>query len=206
MKKIIAYIIFAISCVVIVVAFVTATTYYQLVAATLLYPLVAYFWITLFPRKTRKINAPIQTTAPASEVVASTIESSNSDIADLDKRDFLKLIGAAGFSFFLFSLFTRKAEPLFYGKGSGLDSTSLLDSDGKKINPAEKKPFDGFQICEIDDNAIAYYGFTNKEGEWVIMREDTDTASFRYAKGASDFPSNWQNRENISYDYFHNLY
>ena len=117
------------------------------------------------------------------------------EVADIDKRAFLKLIGATGISFFLFSLLGRRVEVPFFGRA--------VESG---TNPVEGQPTDGYKISEIDDNTITYYGFTNKDGAWLIMREDTEASSFRYVKGDLEFSGNWSNRENLKYDYFHEVF
>lgn len=129
-------------------------------------------------------------------------------IADIDKRVFLKLIGGVGLSLFIFSLFNKKAETLFFKNAPGVitGTVALEDGTGKKIDPARNQPTDGFSIAEIDDSIITYYGFTNKDGAWFVTREDTETGSFRYARGESNFPHNWTNRENLKYDYFNNVF
>src|SRR4029078_12030438 len=99
-----------------------------------------------------------------------------------DKRAFLKLIGVAGVSVFLFSIFSKRGQIPFFGKMAGSDTVSLKDSKGKTIDPAQSQPLVCFQISEIDDGVVAYYGFINKSGAWFIMREDTESSSFRYAK------------------------
>ena len=217
MRKILTYCSFIIACLLVAAAFMTATTYIQLAVAILLYPLLVLFAFKTFPRKTRGYpsekpltdSAPVKPTEialPAGRQAGSTkIESV--DITDIDKRAFLKLIGGAGFSLFLFSIFNKKAEGLFPGiapAGPGL--TLLKDSAGNKIDPAQSQPTDGYRISEIDDNIITFYGFTNKDGAWFVMKEDTDTGSFRYSRGNGNFPGSWENRENLKYDYFSNVF
>lgn len=203
MKKFLTFITFIAAGIAIAVTFLTSTTYIQLVIATLLYPPLAYFAFALFPRKNRTITAstPIVDAQQVSEPVRGTV-----DIVDIDKRAFLKLIGAAGLSFFLFSLFSRRAESLFLGRAADSGVTLLKNPEGKEIYPAEQQPTDGYQISEIDDDIIAYYGFTNKEGQWIIMKQDANDNSFRYVKGSDGFPNNWGNRKNLTYEYFYNIF
>jgi hypothetical protein len=114
------------------------------------------------------------------------------------------MLGAAGISYFLFSIFSKRSGPLLFGKGS--ETSILKDGDGNKIDPAERQPTDGYRISEIDDNYTSYYGFTDKDGAWYIMKEDPDDGSFRYIKGKTSFDNNWASRENLNYDYFHNVF
>lgn len=202
MRKFLVILIFIVASLVTAVVFVTATSYTQLVLACLFYPPIAYFIFMFFPRKPKTIAVAQQPTAAATiQPVAAAEETVG--IVDTDKRAFLKLIGAAGLSLFLFSIFNRRAEGLFFGKAG---TTSLEDIDGNKISPAERQPTDGYQICEIDDTYTAYYGFINKEGAWYIMKQDPDTGSVRYVRGDANFPDSWNTRENLSYDYFSTVF
>lgn len=209
MRKTLTYSSIAIASLLVALVFVTSKTYTQLGVAVLLYPTLVYFVFKVFPRKRWRTPTITVRIPSVQKVETETAKPTREhvDVADIDKRAFLKLIGAAGISFFLFSLFSKRAEVPFFGKLAGTATTALTDIAGNKIDPAERQPMDGYQISEIDDNhAIAYYGFTNKKGEWLIMRQDTDTTSFRYSKGDSGFPGNWNNREQLRYDYFYNVF
>ena len=215
MKKTLTYSGFALTGLVEVFAFVTANTYLQLGIAIVFYPLLVFFAYKIFINKKRKVPAvTTQTSSPESvvvpekevEVETAEVEKEGISIADVDKRLFLKLIGAAGLSYFVFSIFNRRSEALFFGRAAGSGITALEDSTGKKIDPAERQPTDSYIISEIDDNLIAFYGFTNKEGAWFIMKEDPDNGSFRYTKGDSNFPGGWTGRSDLKYDYYHNVF
>ena len=53
----------------------------------------------------------------------------------------------------------------------------------------------------------AYYGFVNEKGGWVIMRQaGTNSASFRYAMGRSDFATSWIGKGGLSYQYLNELF
>ncbi len=207
MRKTLTYSSFIVASVLMVFAFVTATNYSQLAIAILLYPLIAYFGFKILPRKTWKapvvaIRLPAR---PAKKVEEETAKpkKENIEIADIDKRAFLKMIGAAGLSFFLFSLLNRKTETLFFGKGITGTGMKILDEPAGKSS--DRQPTDGYRISEIDDDETTFYGFTNKEGGWFIMKEDTE-GSFRYTKGESNFTDNWKTREGLKYDYFYNVF
>jgi hypothetical protein len=121
---------------------------------------------------------------------------------DEQRRNFLKLIGGAGLGLVMGSMFNpRQAGAAFFGSVPGPGTVAVKDSTGAQIDPAIKKPTDGYGICEIDDNSPAYYGYVNKEGAWYIAREDS-TGSYRYAKGNDNFSSNWSNRTSLTYNYY----
>ncbi|MBI1864014.1 hypothetical protein HYS03_02275 [Candidatus Woesebacteria bacterium] len=201
MRKFLVYSSFLISSLVVIAMFVTATTYVQLAVAIVLYPGLVYFALKAFLDKDHKMSK-----LSIVKVKPSVSIQKEEEVSDIDKRGFLKVIGAAGLSFFLFSILGKRTQVPFFGKVTGPATTALEDINGNKIDPAQLQPTDGYRISEIDDNVITYYGFTNKDGKWFIMREDTDTSSFRYTKGDSGFPGNWDKRVQLRYDYFHNVF
>lgn len=209
MRKAITYSTFTIALLSVIVLFVTAKTYTQLAFAVIAYPAFAFLVLKLFPRNNNNereitIHLPVHESVETVSADETTTKS-KVEIADVDRRAFLKLIGVAGVSFFLFSLFSKKAQIPFFGKMGSSDSITIKDTKGIAVDPAERQPLDGYQISEIEDNVIAYYGFINKKGEWYIMKEDTENSSFRYAKGDTGFPQGWTNRNKLKYDYFSNL-
>lgn len=204
MNKALTYTGFIIAALAVVLAFVTATTYTQLAVAVVLYPALAYFGFKILARK--HIKTPVITiqmpTMPARKVVE--VERKQVDVADIDKRTFLKLIGAAGVSFFLFSILGRRVDSLLFGGNTAAPAPAGggISSDSGSAGPITS----GYRISEIDEGAVTYYGFIDKNGAWLIMREDTQTSSFRYAKGDLNFPAAWANRQNLKYDYYYNLH
>ena len=76
-------------------------------------------------------------------------------------------------------------------------------------------PTELYVVADTDDkqtgNAtlIYYYGFVDIDGNWYIMKEDLtgSTATYRYIKGSSDYPTNWTNRTTlVGWDYFYNTF
>lgn len=200
-KTILTYGSLALASVVVIVTFITATTYLQLAAASLLYPALIFFAYKVLPL--RPGYALKKDGVAVHPHVTSEAKTQSVGISDIDKRAFLKLIGATGLSFFLISVFGRRIEALLFGQ----NLVKVPGGIGGPIGTAiASSPTDGYKISEIDDNIVGYYGFINKEGGWFIMMEDTNSGSFRYAKGDSDFPGNWKKRESLKYDYFHNVF
>jgi len=162
--------------------------------------------------KSQKVSVVAAQLPPVKPSTGVEVETANFEkradtiISDIDKRAFLKIIGATGISFFLFSLLNRRTGTQFFGGSAGPGISLLTDGSGKKIDPSERQPLDGYVISEIDEGFTAYYGFTNNYAAWYIMKEDPDAGSFRYIKGEADFSSNWVSRENLDYDYFHNIF
>jgi hypothetical protein len=202
---------------VVIVAFITATSYVQLAIAILFYPPIIYMALMLFPRKARDVQQeePSVSIKPAvipikptgSTITKSGAESNRDsiDIADVDKRAFLKMVGAAGLSFFLYSIFSRRIDNLIPGRTPEPASINIQELS-KQIQTTETKFTENYRISELDEGETTYFGFTNNHGAWFIMKEDSDTGSFRYARGESDFSKNWDRRQNLKYDYFHAVF
>ena len=205
MQKVIFYIIIVSAYLLVVPLFVTATTYIQLLVATLLYALLVFFSIRYSTCK--KIKVCLQTPEVAIKPVSiNRLETETTEIMDTNKRDFLKIIVAAGFSFFFFSILSRKAEALLFGKAAESGVVMLEGPDGSKVYPAEQQPTDGYQISDIDEGDYIYCGYTNENGDWYIMKQDSELGSFRYVKGESNFSDNWNKREHLKYNYFHQVF
>ncbi len=209
-EKILIYYSFVISSLVVVMGFVSAGSLTQMISGVIFVPLLIYFASQVFPRRTRAVRLPktpeiiIQTNED--KVDEKTIKLKKEGV-DIDRRTFLKLIGSAGLSLFLFSIFTKRAEAAFFGSVPGPGTVSVKDIAGNKINPAEKQPTDGYRISRLDDASPAYYGFTNKDGAWFVMKELED-GSYLYRKGNSGFAAAWAERGNIgiTYDEFENVF
>ncbi len=193
-KKVLLIVVIAIATILIAVSFVTSTTYTQLAISSLLYPPLAYFAFKSFPSKGRKKDAQRLVVKVKSE---GKPRREPVEIVDIDKRAFLKMIGAAGFSFFIFSLFTRRVEDFILSRSPGAGSL-VGDRDASPIEPTE-----GYRVTEISTEDYNYYGFVNTKGNWYIMKEDPTEGSFRYAKADLNFSKNWTRREKLKYDYYH---
>jgi hypothetical protein len=188
--------------------FLTTTTYIQLAVAILFYLTLIYFAFKLFPRKTYLGSYAHQTihkditlnNTPSKQDISGEV-----GISDINKRAFLKLIGATGLSFFITSLITRRFDTLL-GKPEGPGFTSIRDSSGTIINPAKFQPTDNYKISEVNYGSITYYGFIDQGEGWFIMKEDINAGTYRYIKGDTNFLENWNNRENLRYDYFNRVF
>ncbi|CAN5349583.1 hypothetical protein BH10PAT1_BH10PAT1_0970 [soil metagenome] len=214
MKKLIIYYNFIVVSFFVISGFLAATTPIQLVIAILFFPLFMYFAARVIPKKSKAIFIPIKEikienkeseTEEEKEEDKQVIKLKKEGV-DINRRMFLKLIGSAGLSIFLFSLFTKRTEAAFFGSAPGGPGVlALKDTAGNKIDPAEKQPTDGYRISDLDDADPSYYGFINKDGSWFIQKE-TSSGSYRYTKGGSGYSTNWTNRAGLSYDYFENIF
>lgn len=66
-----------------------------------------------------------------------------------------------------------------------------------------------YKIADKDDDASPnYYGFTDKDGNWYILKETISAGAdtYRYIKGTSDYMTNWTGRAGLSYDYYYNIF
>jgi hypothetical protein len=169
-------------------------------------PMLVTTYQRLLPYTYAPINNPSNLSPADPTAVISGEELSAHDVSDINRRLFLKLIGTAGLTTFLFALFTKSSQAAFFGSMPGPGTVSLKDTHGNKIDPAEKEPTDGYEIAEVDDSAIpAYYGFLNKEGAWYIAREGNG-GEYRYYRGSANFGDSWATRESFTYDYFNNVF
>ena len=203
MHKLIIYYCFIVVIIMTILGFTRAQDYRQAIPALLFYPLAVYFLLTVFPRRYKA--AVIEKTAPLSP---SILKKEKAGGSDPNRRIFLKLIGSAGLTVFLFSIFTKKAQAAFFGSVPGPGTVAIKNTAGVAIDPAESQPTDGYAITNIDDGSPSYYGYLNKNGAWYIMKEDSDLGNYRYAKGAVDFTINWGNRktDQVTYGYFDDIF
>lgn len=214
MQKILIYTGFIAGGIAVIAAFVTSTTYIQLGIAILLYLPLTYFAFRTFGSTASgagislnkpliSVQVPAIKSAPEEDAAA---RHKRVEVADIDKRTFLKLIGATGISFFVFSFLGRRIDSLLFGNSQNANNSQM-----NTINPSSQTNqtgsfMDGYKITDIDEGVTSYYGFINQEGAWLVMRQDTQTNAFRYAKGPSGFTENWIAREKLQYDYFYKLF
>lgn len=184
----------------------SATNLIELGTSIIFAPLALYFFILMLPKKAAKVHVDMD---DVMDIIPDQIKKIKNPDYDPERRKFLKLIGAAGGSLFLMTIFTRNAEASFFGSMPGPGSISVKNASGTLIDPAEKKPTDGYNITEIDDTgADTYYGFVNKDGAWYIQKE-LSTGAYRYVKGTSDFTNvttGWPNRASLTYGYFNDIF
>lgn len=199
-KRFVAFYSFIITSFMAVTGLLSANNIAELITAILFTPLAYYFACLMIPKKSKSVNFE-----PVLDIIPDKIKKIKNPDYDPERRKFLKLIGAAGGSLFLMTIFTKKAEASFFGSMPGPGTLAIKNSSGTTIDPAEKKPTDGYNITEIDDSgADTYYGFVNKDGAWFIQKE-LSSGAYRYTKGNSDFTNistGWPNRTNLTYDYF----
>src|SRR3990172_7280468 len=101
MRKLLIYYSFVIVSLMVVVGFLSATNYTQLVTAILFFPLFSYFAVRVFPRRTRAIQSPASAIAipisnKAGEKEDKEVIKLKKEGVDIDRRAFLKLIGSVG--------------------------------------------------------------------------------------------------------------
>lgn len=87
----------------------------------------------------------------------------------------------------------------------------LQQSDATKLNATVITPaiLEGYYISDKDDDASPnYYGFLDKNGNWYIIKETVSAGAdtYRYAKGSTNYTTNWTNRASLSYDYFNTVF
>jgi len=198
-KKLFTLYAFVISTFMVISGILGANNFIELTTALSFSLLSFYFTVLMLPRSNKVIkNIDNENVL---ELIPDTIDSVKKSSYDPERRKFLKLIGAAGGSLFLMTIFTRSTEASFFGSMPGPGTVAIKNTQGVAIDPAEKKPTDGYSITEIDDSGTdAYYGFVNKDGGWFILKDSNGI--YRYAKGSSSFSVSWAIRASLTYDYF----
>ncbi len=205
MERLLVYYSFILSALMVVTGLVSARSPMELISASLFSPILLYFIIQILPKRNKAINLPAAKAIVIEKEEPKEVTKLKKEGVDIDRRAFLKLIGTAGLSLFLFSMFTKRAEAAFFGSVPGPGTVSIKDSSGVKIDPSEKHPTDGYRLTELDDGAsFTYAGYLNKTSAWFIMRDDG--VSYRYTKGSSNFSTNWTDRASLTYDYYDSIF
>lgn len=211
MKKLIIYYNFFLLSIMTVAGFIGARNMAELISAILFFPLLIFFLDKIIPRNKSALILPLEVISPPEFEKSNKTPQKNNAPApikgkiDIDRRTFIKLVGSAGLSLFILSIFSGKAHGAFFGSVPGPGTISIKDTTGTKIDPAVEHPTDKYKISEVDDSSPAYYGFLDAGGAWYILKEDS-SGTYRYAKGSSSFSTNWTNRAALSYDYYHNIF
>lgn len=174
-----------VSAILVTIGFTSAQSTAQFVGSLAFSPLVVYFFVLIWPRP----NSVLQTTGPQASGTGIRL--------DMDRRNFLKLLGSVGLLALLSGLFSKRADFLFPYPDRSRDPDSTASE--------QSSPTAGYLVTQVDDSEIAYFGFTNKLGSWFIMKQDTDN-SYRYIRGDRDFSSNWTNRSTLKYNYFEEVF
>jgi hypothetical protein len=193
------YYCFVVTTAVVSIGFLSSKNFPQLVTSLIFSPMAIYFLLLVLPH--RKVALPLIKNKPDAKAVLATATK-----LDVNRRDFLKLLGSAGIMAVIFGLFGRRSTGIpFLSNTGGSQSVSLMNASGNVVNPAENSPTGGYNIAQIDDSTPAYFGFVNKDGAWFIMREGEDDA-FRYIKGDNNFSASWEKRAKLDYSYFDKVF
>ena len=199
LRRALIYYCFIVTATVVGVSFFSSQNPPQFISSLLFSPMAIYFLLLVWPR--RKEALPLSAGKPDFKSLVGPATK-----LDVDRRDFLKLIGSAGILAVIWGLFSKRGGiSNFLGNTDAFESITLKNTSGNVINPAENSPTDGYNITQMDDSIPSYFGFVNKDGGWFIMREGEDSA-FRYIKGDSNFTINWSNRAKLNYSYFDKVF
>jgi len=201
-RRIVIYYCFVLTTAVVSISFFSSRNFPQLISSLIFSPMAIYFLLLVWPR--RKLALPlVEIVTKKADIKPLLVPAAKLDV---NRRDFLKLLGSAGILAVILGLFSRRgAIPNLIGNAGGLDSVTLKDSLGNAIDPAQDSPTAGYSISQIDDSVPSYFGFVNKNGSWFIMREGEDSA-FRYVKGDTNFSLNWEDRTDLNYNYFDRVF
>lgn len=79
--------------------------------------------------------------------------------------------------------------------------TLTSHSDGKAGLDVTTLP--GYMVSDTDDSGdVKYYGFLTADGKWYIYCWNTLLGTHRYFRGDDGYTTNWDDRVNLSYDYW----
>lgn len=70
-----------------------------------------------------------------------------------------------------------------------------------------QSPVGNYETANVDESSDPkYYGFLDRDGNWYILKSATSGTVFTYAKGVTDYSTNWTNRASLTYDTFDNTF
>ena len=74
----------------------------------------------------------------------------------------------------------------------------VLGNIAKRLLP------DAFKITDEDRSEPAYYGYTDEDENWFIMKATTSGSlvTYRYKYGSGSYAANWTGRAGLSYGYW----
>lgn len=76
-----------------------------------------------------------------------------------------------------------------------------------QVTSSNIEPIQGYEPSDMDDSADPeYYGFTNKDGAYYIMRINVASGAIRYSVGSSGYALAWTNKATESYDYYYTVF
>ena len=181
--------------------FLSAGNLPQIISAVLFFPLAVFFWLQVLPSKKSALVLPLsnQLTSQPDKITKKEKLTKRQQVIKLKKqaeeglleedqkvhkfdenrRMFIKFIGSAGVTVFLFSMFTKRAQAAFFGSIPGPGTVALKDTNDVRIDPAVEHPTDSYRLAELDDSTPSYYGFVNQGGAWFILREGA-TGTYKY--------------------------
>ena len=93
-----------------------------------------------------------------------------------------------------------------------LNFALITDYAGNKIttdNPFPVKtqdPLTGYHSTDILRGDPEYHGYLNKDGGWYIVEYNRTAGSRRFARGSSDYVTNFSNRTKLTYSYFNEVF
>jgi hypothetical protein len=93
--------------------------------------------------------------------------------------------------------------------GGGVSNSQPIQDRQTETTGAINDQLDNYKITDKDDDATPlYYGYTDKNGGWYIMKwvVSAGADTFRYIKGDSDYTTAWTGRAGLTYDYFYTIF
>lgn len=116
------------------------------------------------------------------------------------------------------NLTLEETSDIDYERASEKDNRDLIVTvpalfDGTKVTRTNRFPVINEETLSKyyysdtkTDGSTLYDGYVDRDENWYIRREDTSTGEIRYVKGSGDYVNNFNNRTNLDYNYFYNVF
>ena len=85
-------------------------------------------------------------------------------------------------------------------KNAGGSASVSITGGGSGGNQVILDSLTQYHVNDADEaSATKYYGFSDKDGNWYITKNDTAANSYRYTKGSGAYSTAWTNRAALTY-------
>jgi len=84
---------------------------------------------------------------------------------------------------------------------------SVSGGGSRNITVTNLDPLIAYQVADKDTAGDPkYFGFTDKDELWYILRENVASGTYRYLSGGNNYDTAWTNRASHTYKYFHEVF
>jgi len=84
---------------------------------------------------------------------------------------------------------------------------SVVSGAARNITVTNLDPLSAYQVTDKDTAGDPkYFGFTDKDELWYILKENVASGTYRYLSGGNNYGTAWTNRASHTYKYFHEVF